>query len=202
MISHKAIRKFRYLRYVSFLLCAFFTLQLSACSRYSLILPSEEDLNLDGYELVFCDEFDGDSLDYSVWESRFEGARRSGFNDSEQIAVKDGNLILTAEYKKSEYGEGRYSAMIQLKELYAYGYYEIRCIANSGEDFWSAFWLQSDNSYSHEDSQGGIYGAEIDIFETYKNHTLKTKDYVTSCIHCNGFDDDEENIDRERVAKT
>lgn len=179
----------------------FLVFQLSSCANYSLVFPSEADLDLTGFELVFYDDFEGDSLDFSIWESRLEGQRRGGFNHSDQIAVADGNLVLTAEYKESEYGVGWHTAMIQLRKLYTYGYYEIRCLPNSGESFWSAFWLQSENSYKHELSQGGIGGAEIDIFETYKSHSLTTKDFITSSIHCNGFDSDVENIDSERVAK-
>ena len=101
------------------LLCL--SVQFCSCSALCLVVPSEADLDLDGYELVFYDEFEGDCLDESVWESRLEGVRRGGFNHSDQIAVADGNLVLTAEYKESEYGEGWHTAMIQLRELYTYG---------------------------------------------------------------------------------
>ena len=90
----------------------------------------------------------------------------------------------------------------QLRYGYTYGYYEIRCIPNNSECFWSAFWLQSPDSYIHGVSQGGVYGAEVDIFETYKNHSLKTKSFITSTIYCNGSDDDPENIDSKRIVKT
>lgn len=174
---------------------------MTSCRVINSIDPNKH-LNLDGYELVMCDDFDGDSLDLSIWEYRLSGARRSGYNHPDQISVKDGNLVLTAEYKNGEYGEGWYAGMIRLKEEYTYGYFEIRCIPNPKDCFWSAFWLQSKNAYIHEASCGGVYGAEIDIFETYKNHTFKTKNFITSSIHCNGSDDDVANIDSKRIVKT
>ena len=37
------------------------------------VTPLGEELSLDGYSLVFEDEFDGDALDTDVWEFRAEG---------------------------------------------------------------------------------------------------------------------------------
>lgn len=190
-------------RCFGFVLCLSLMLHLTSCANYSLLFSVEEDLDLEGYELVFCDEFEGDSLDYSQWEHRIEGGRenRSGFLHRDQVSVKDGNLVIIGEYRTSEYGEGWHAAMIRLKERYTYGYFEIRCIPNSGEELWSAFWLNGDYSYDHELSQGGRYSAELDIFETYKNHTYKTKDYISSHIFFNGSDYDSENIESISAAK-
>lgn len=119
------------------------------------------------------------------------------------MSVENGKLIIKGEYTTREYGEGWHSASISLKELYTYGYFEIRCIPNDSEYFWSAFWIQeiNSNSYIHDISQGGIYGAEIDVFETYKNHSLNTKNYVYSTVHCNGSDQYADKVDSERVVK-
>ena len=117
------------------------------------------------------------------------------------MRVENGNLIMTAEYASKEYGDGWYSGMIRTVDEFKYGYYEIRCIPNYSECFWSAFWMTIDGCYDHYISQGGLYAAEIDIFETYKIHTLSTKNYITSSIHCNGSDEDIENIDSHRVVK-
>ena len=175
---------------------------LSFCGCGNGISSSKTDLNLDGYELVFFDDFNGNSLDLDMWEYRKTGIRRGGINHPDQVRVEDGNLIFTAQFAQEEYGENWYSGMIRTKQEFVYGYYEIRCIPNKSECFWSAFWLTHADCYDHYLSQGGIYGAEIDIFESYKIHTLTTKNYVTSSIHCNGSDTDIENIDSLRVAKT
>ena len=162
-------------------------------------------MNLDGYSLVFFDDFDGDTLNTDVWKHRGVGARRCGFNAESQAEVRDGNLYLTAEYlEDGKFGAGWYSGMISLKQDYLRGYFEIRCKYNKDKGFWSAFWIQSpSNPYDHNISQGGIYGAEIDIFEAMSADAKlpSSRNSVTQTIHCNGWDDDVENIDSRTLGK-
>ena len=153
------------------------------------VTPRGEEASLDGYTLVFEDNFDGDELNTDIWEYRASGARRGGYNAPSQVEVRDGNLVITAEYlKDGTYGEGWYAGMIRLKERYCKGYFEMRCIANKGKYFWSAFWLQGDSSYNAAVSKGGIGGAEIDIFESANNVSRWLKGSVTHAIHCGGVD--------------
>ena len=157
------------------------------------VTPRGEEVNLDGYTLVFEDNFDGTELNTDIWEYRASGARRGGFNAPSQVEVRDGNLVISAEYlKDGEYGEGWYAGMIRLKEQYTRGYFEIRCIANKGKGFWSAYWLQAEHSYEAAFSKGGIGGAEIDIFESANNEHHLVNDAVTHAIHCAGVDGAEE----------
>ena len=162
-------------------------------------VPRGQQLDLSGYELVFCDEFDGDSLDLDAWHHRAAGPRRGGFNAASQATLKNGELSLTAEYlENGEYGPGWYTGMIALTKLYNRGYFEIKCKCNKGEGFWSAFWIQAmSGPYDHYISKGGVGGAEIDIFEAmdYGAKLEKNRNSVTSTVHCNGVDDDIENID-------
>lgn len=183
------------------IVCFLSVFSFTACETENEGFFRDRRLNLTGYELSFCDEFEGDSLDLSAWEYQSTGARRDAFLHPGQVSVSGGNLVISGEYKEGEFGEGWYAGMLRLKEEQTYGYFEIRCIPNDSEDFWSAFWLIAPNCYSHELSQGGISGAEIDIFESYKNHAPTTKNYIASTIHCNGSDGDAENIDSLRVAK-
>ena len=157
------------------------------------LTPRGEELNLDGYTLVFEDEFEGSELNTDIWEYRANGARRGGFNAPSQVSVRDGNLVITAEYlEDGAYGEGWYAGMIRLKERYCKGYFEMRCIANKGKYFWSAYWLQADGSYTASEAKGGIGGAEIDIFESANNVSPLIKGAVTHAIHCAGVDGVEE----------
>ncbi|MCR4615687.1 MAG: glycoside hydrolase family 16 protein [Clostridiales bacterium] len=169
------------------------------------IYPRGEELDLTGYELVVCDEFNGDKVDTDTWFFRSLGSGNSGcgFNCESQAKVEDGNLILTAEYldaEKGKYGEGWYSAVIALNQWYCKGYFEIRCICNKGEGFWSTFWLQSGHSYDLQ-SNGGIGGAEIDILEnsTFDFPLKKFRNCITQTVYCNGYDDNDENIDKCQV---
>ncbi|MBQ7596046.1 MAG: glycoside hydrolase family 16 protein [Clostridia bacterium] len=162
--------------------------------------PYGEELNLDGYDLVVYDEFDGDELNADLWYNRGVGARRFGYNAASQVQVRDGSLIITGEYRdenSGEYGEGWYAGAIALKEWYCKGYFEIRCICNKDEGFWSAFWIQSSHSYDAQ-SNGGIGGAEIDIFEAAEyDALLKSKrNSVTQTVYCNGWDSDPDEIDK------
>ncbi|MCR4615386.1 MAG: glycoside hydrolase family 16 protein [Clostridiales bacterium] len=167
------------------------------------VTPHGQTLDLTGYDLVFCEEFEGDSLNTDLWFSRNNGERRGGFNAASQIKVKDGKLVITGEYlEDGTYGEGWYGAAISLHKKYKQGYFEIKCICNDSPDFWSAFWIQADHPYEHDISKGGIGGAELDIFES-DNYEEKLPSYhnsVTQTIHCNGVDDDVENIDSYRLG--
>lgn len=180
---------------VTALILAFF--EMIGCVIFdSGLTPMGEELDLTGYNLVFCDEFDGDELNLDVWDYRASGARRNGFNSPNQVEVKDGKLVFTAEYREDgEYGAGWYAGMIRLREQYKQGYFEIKCICNDGGGFWSAFWIQADHPYDHYLSNGGIGGAELDIFEAMDANNKLTRNTVAQTIHCNGVDDDIENID-------
>lgn len=160
--------------------------------------PRGEKLDLTGYELVFCDEFEGTELDTSAWNYRALGDRRSGYNAESQVEVKDGNLVISGEYlEDGTYGAGWYAGMIALTKKYNKGYFEIKCKCADGGGFWSAFWIQADNPYDHYISKGGVGGAELDIFEAMNmdEKTELMRNGVTHTIHCNGSDDDVENID-------
>ena len=151
--------------------------------------PRGQELNLDGYELVVYDEFEGDTLNTDIWQHRGLGARRGGFNGESQVTVKDGKMTLTGEYlTDGAYGEGWYAGMVSLKERYTRGYFEIRCICNKDTAFWSAFWIQASNPYNSEYSQGGIGGCEIDIFEAMSYDDKFCNSAVTSTVHCAGVD--------------
>lgn len=152
------------------------------------LTPAGEYLDLEGYELIFEDEFEGTELDLSVWDHRGEGTRRGGANSRSQVSVRDGNLVITGEYlEDGAYGEGWYTAAIKLKERYQNGYFEIKCKVNKSKAYWSAFWIQADGPYTASISKGGVGGAELDIFESAYDDTLGIY-HVTHAIHCAGVD--------------
>lgn len=151
--------------------------------------PRGQELDLSSYALVFEDEFEGNTLNTDVWQYRGSGSRRGGFNAPSQVRVENGNMIMTGEYlKDGTYGEGWYTGMVKLKERYCKGYFEIRCIVNSGSGFWSAFWIQADAPYTASVSKGGVGGCEIDIFESMSYDNFIGKNSVTQTVHCAGVD--------------
>ena len=144
------------------------------------------DLDLTGYELVFEDEFEGTELDLEKWEYRGSGKRRAGYNSSETVSVRDGNLVMEYVYRNGEYGEGWYAGMIRAKERFLRGYFEVRmiCVDQYPAGFWSAFWLQGSHPYD-ELSYGGIGSAEIDIVEAFRDKDGPMQ--MTSTVHCAGY---------------
>ncbi|MCR5484991.1 MAG: family 16 glycosylhydrolase [Clostridiales bacterium] len=167
-------------------------------------VPHGAPLDLDGYNLVFEDEFEGETLDTDVWYHRAEGERRTGFTSSDQVRLEDGKAIFRGEYlTDGKFGEGWYTGMIALHKKYLRGYFEIKCKCNKDRDYWSAFWLQSDNSYDHDISAGGVGGAEVDIFEAMETRYFPgiLKNSIKSTVYCNGTDVLTDHIDRQRVGK-
>lgn len=144
---------------------AFFTSMFSTL-RLKLIYP----LNKEKYSLVFEDNFNGNELDRSKWDDYGVGTGRSGFISPSQVKVKNGNLIITQEYRTDgQFGEGWYVGGISTKQDFTRGYFECRCKCNKTtyDGYWSAFWLLSENSANPEISKGGVGGAEIDIVEAF-----------------------------------
>lgn len=161
------------------------------------VTPHGEDLNLDGYSLVFSDEFNGDAVDTEIW-SFSEGKYRVGFNTPQNAEVKDGNLIITGDYKENgPNGAGWYGARLNMKKSFTRGYFEIRAIlsenlVNTG-DFWSAFWMNAPNCYNPSVSKGGQYGIELDIMENNIGTAPKLKNCpaISCAMWTNGVDDDD-----------
>lgn len=153
------------------------------------VTPIGPELDLTGYELVFEDEFEGDELDLDVWKYRVQGVRRGGFFNKSQVSVRDGNLVIAAEYlEDGAYGAGWYAGDVTLKERYKQGYFEVRAICNGAPGFWSAFWLQASSPYDAKYSQGGVGGCEIDIFESSYEGSLLYDGSVATTLHCAGVD--------------
>jgi len=189
----KEIFATRQIRGLKILLAALLTVaeMLGLVLFDTAVTPRGQQLDLDGYALVLEDNFDGDTLDLSKWEYRANGARRAGFNSPNQVFLEDGNLVIRAEYREGgEYGAGWYAGMIRSVQEYTRGYFEIRCVCSEGGGFWSAFWLNARGMASAELSDGGIGGAEIDIFESnnYGDNFLN-RNSVTHAVHVGGYGD-------------
>ena len=149
--------------------------------------PRGQNLNLSGYKIVFEDNFNGTALDTSKWEYRGNGARSGGFMSPNQVFLDNGNLVIRAEYKNAgDYGAGWYTGMIRTVKEYTKGYFECRCICSKGGGFWSAFWMNSPGMTA-EASNGGIGGAEIDIFEAFNYTTTFNYNSVSLNVHVGGY---------------
>jgi beta-glucanase (GH16 family) len=122
------------------------------------------------WELVFYDDFDGDSLDREKWMTwypygengsdqcsfcRTHGEEGQVYRD-ENAVVENGILKLIVERKSdSWYGLQRdyTSGMVHSRQAFTdYARYEIRCKLPQGDGFWPAFWVFG-------------WSVEIDVFE-------------------------------------
>ena len=151
------------------------------------------------FELVWSDDFDGDTLDTAKWQglncdadTQHPAVRRGSYWHTDFASVKDGCLHLRTAYYPNGYKGNRkpgwYSCGLDTKGLFEqkYGYFEVRCILPKGSGLWAAFWLQSPEMM-HVDG-GGTDGAEIDVFEApYYGESFNRK--VTSNIHFDGYED-------------
>ena len=202
---------------IATVICAAFIcvlLAASACScSGALKIPEEKTLagvlEEGGYELVFEDDFDGDSIDYTKWKTGYSTPlRRAGYyeDSADTLFVSDGCLTIRTLYKDGQFGEGWYtswvetatredSAGVKRSEDYqgfsaTYGYYEARCIAPPCEGIWSAFWLMPDEGtgMSEDDVIGtGADGVEIDVMESPWLAFDKDKEANMHVLHGDGY---------------
>lgn len=148
--------------------------------RNSLILGLLAAISLPGltiaqdkeWKLVWSDEFDGKSLDYSKWEvevNAFGGGNQELqiYTDrKENVRVEGGHLVLEARHDHHqiagtvrEYSSGRIRS--KHRGDWKYGKFEVRAKLPGGQGVWPAIWmLPTDEVYGTWASSG-----EIDIME-------------------------------------
>lgn len=122
------------------------------------------------WNLVWEDNFDGDSLDLNNWnyethEPGWVNNELQEYTDSlDNIYVKDGNLILKGIKEETEEGIKYTSGKVttQNKRDYKYGRFEAKLKVPEGQGLWPAFWMMPTDE--------NLYGSwprcgEIDIME-------------------------------------
>lgn len=135
---------------------------------------------LDGYNMVWNDEFEGDSLNRDDWNVELHdpgwvNEEWQAYVDSEEnIKVEDGKLSIYPV--KKDNGDGTYSytsgrITTQNKHDYTYGLFEAKLKVPSGKGYLPAFWLMATDE--------NIYGqwprcGEVDIMEIHGNATKTT----------------------------
>lgn len=127
---------------------------------------------LEGYTLLWHDEFSGDKLDDSIWsydphEPGWTNNELQEYTTSEEnVFVKDGHLTLKAIKSKMENGHDYYTSgkiKGQNKSDFLYGKVVISAKVPEGQGLWPALWMMPTDE--------GKYGqwpkcGEIDIMET------------------------------------
>lgn len=131
---------------------------------------------IEGYQLVWNDEFEGDTIDESKWNFQIGTGSQYGLwgwgngesqyytSRPENIFVQDGKLVIKAiaeNYSGSNYTSARITT--KNKGDWKYGKFQARIKVPSAGGTWPAFWMMPTNS---------VYGGwpnsgEMDIMEHY-----------------------------------
>ncbi len=172
------------------------------------VTPYQDSIDMSRFTLVWSDEFDH-GFDTSVWQGHYvygendTQLRDTAWWNREQVSfTEDGCLKLTVEYKENgPKGAGYYSYGMETNpnKNYSgdhtgyeqlYGYFEIRCILPEGAGLNPAFWLLTDGMWA-DDTDGGVTGAEIDVFETPTDYDENSKYFgsVYHTVHVDAYGD-------------
>ncbi len=163
-----------------------------------------------GYQQVWSDEFNGDSLDTSKWGHSIPGKRRGGRdanNVKEAVAVSGGYLIMTTYTADSLNGTPHYVGMIETgagptntdslvppgnKYMPRYGYIEARIDFDGAGGQWGAFWVQTPNNTLSAPLDEHARGMEMDIVEhAVLNDSVDISAKAPSALHWRTYDSPE-----------
>ena len=150
-------------------------------------------------DLIWHDEFDGNSLDMRKWSYRGLGPRKGGFNVKEAVTLDgQGHLAITTTKVGSKYHTGMIGTQGKFER--ALGYFECRVKLQTQPGHWSAFWMQSPR-FGKVIGDAKQAGAEIDIFE----YLSRKGDVIQHTLHWDGYGKDHKSaakvVARAHLAK-
>ena len=151
---------------------AIFSLAVAACNSPEDIAGC--DLSTDDYELVWSDEFEGETIDESKWSFDIGDGCDRGIcgwgnrelqyytDDPDNAYVSNGNLIIRALKKPTmDYAYSSARMVTKNKGDWKFGRIDARARLPIGQGLWPAIWmLPTDNVYGGWPTSG-----EIDIME-------------------------------------
>lgn len=163
---------------------------VAAVALSGIIIPKDKVQEVqaadDNWELVWCDEFNGNQLDESVWTYE-EGTGNWGWGNGEvqyyrkeNVSVSGGYLQIQARkenYEGCQYTSGRIISMG--KKYFQYGKMEARIKVENGNQagVWPAYWMMGENM---SNGVGWPNCGEIDIMEH-----ANASDNVCGTLHWN-----------------
>ncbi|MBR3552672.1 MAG: glycoside hydrolase family 16 protein [Clostridia bacterium] len=207
LMAGKALVTFNFKRFFALLMVS--TQLLGATFTDRPVTPYQDrHVDLSRFVLTFADEFDH-GFDDEIWQGHYvygdndTQPRDTAYWNRGQVSfTDDGCLKISVSYKEDgpagahyySYGmetnpnknyNGRHCGFEQL-----YGYFEVRCILPKGAGLNPAFWLLTDGMWD-DDTDGGISGCEIDVFETPTDYDKGSKDFgsVYHTIHVDAYGD-------------
>ena len=152
------------------------TTAASETSETSAEVVKTETPELEGYNILWSDEFDGDAMDESKWnyEPHEPGWTNNELQEyttsTDNVFVRDGKLVLkaikTEKDGKEYYTSGKVTG--QNKTDFLYGKVVVSAKVPEGQGLWPAIWMMpKDESYYGQWPKCG----EIDIMESLGNDT-------------------------------
>lgn len=159
------------IKIISAVLSLAMLLPLASCAERKTETPQ-----LEGYNLLWSDEFDGKELDETKWnyETRDPGWTNNELQEyrrsTENVFVRDGKLVLkaikTQKDGRNYYTSGKVNG--QTKTDFQYGKVVVSAKVPEGQGLWPAIWMMPKNE--------AYYGqwpkcGEIDIMESLGNDT-------------------------------
>lgn len=142
----------------------------------------------DGYELVWSDEFDGDTIDPNNWTYDIGGwgwgnGEAQYYTDRPENARVE-NGLLVVEVRQEQYEEKYYTSarlLSQSLQEFQYGYVEARVKVPAGAGTWPAFWMLGSDFVRDEETKEANWpdSGEIDIME----YIGREPDLVVGTIH-------------------
>lgn len=104
-----------------------------------------------GYKLVWSDEFNGTALDEEAWNIEVNGDgggnQEMQFYRRENVAVQDGNLVITARrenYSNRNFTSGRINS--RQKAAFKHGIMQARIkFPNTANGLWPAYWMMGND---------------------------------------------------------
>lgn len=131
-----------------------------------IVLSSCQEKNTS--ELILNENFEGDSLDKSVWNVVTGdgcpdlcgwGNNERQVYSKDHVDIKDNQLIITADLQDSTYYSGRINT--KSKFSFKYGSLEVKAKLPEGQGLWPAIWMLGNNI----DEVGWPASGEIDVME-------------------------------------
>ena len=155
------------------------------------------------WELVWSDEFDGNSLDmdkwsYNIWPPRNVNDEDQAYTPRAKNArVEDGMLVVEAhreDFEGASYTSGRVHS--SGKGDFLYGRFEVRAKLPSGQGTWPAIWMLPSNPFTYattcqddkdwqssDDCDAWPNSGEIDIME----HVGYQMNHIHGTVHTKAY---------------
>ena len=147
----------------------------------------------EGWELVWSDEFEGDSIDPDNWTYEIggwgwgNGEAQYYTSRPENARVENGMLVIEARQEK--YEDSYYtSARLITQDLreFQYGRIEARIKVPEGDGLWPAFWMLGSDFERNPDQpldSNWPHVGEVDIME----HVGREPDLIMGTVHGPGY---------------